>query len=144
MLRHYLVLVENADYCRAITALFFGRHVFAIARLEWMKGNTIQKERRLCRFCKAAIETPEHAALQCQADLYTVNLRNHLREAVRAGNKWEIPVNLTNQSSLYWFKKILFNRDLIGLFAKYMYEISVHWAKTKMFIAPEEITGNQY
>ncbi|KAJ6449896.1 hypothetical protein C8R45DRAFT_751526, partial [Mycena sanguinolenta] len=46
-------------------------------RLRWVEFRRpkIPRDLRVCRFCKAEIESPEHALLECTAELQLVQMR---------------------------------------------------------------------
>jgi hypothetical protein len=75
--RHYLSVV-NPKYRKALTRLLLSSHCLALERLRWVEHRRprIDRHLRLCCFCKAEIESPEHALLQCTASADLVLLRN--------------------------------------------------------------------
>ncbi|KAE9408324.1 hypothetical protein BT96DRAFT_754607, partial [Gymnopus androsaceus JB14] len=66
-LRQYLKDIQNAQHRKALTRLLSGDHPLAVVRLTWTDNHRIQvpHDERVCRFCKQAVETPEHALLEC-------------------------------------------------------------------------------
>ncbi|KAE9397031.1 hypothetical protein BT96DRAFT_966326 [Gymnopus androsaceus JB14] len=59
----------NVKHRKAFTKLITGDHPLAVVRLTWPNNHRteIPHHDRLCRFCKTAVETPEHAMLQLYA-----------------------------------------------------------------------------
>ncbi|KAF8180522.1 hypothetical protein K438DRAFT_1460333, partial [Mycena galopus ATCC 62051] len=74
--RHYLNVV-NPKHQKALTQLLLSSHCLALERLRWVEFRCprIDRDLRVCRFCKAEIESPEHALLECTAELELVRLR---------------------------------------------------------------------
>ncbi|KAJ7028809.1 hypothetical protein C8F04DRAFT_902166, partial [Mycena alexandri] len=66
--RHYLNVV-NPKHRKALTRLLLSSHGLALERLRWveLRRPRIDRNLRVCRFCKAEIESPEHAMLECDA-----------------------------------------------------------------------------
>lgn len=67
--RHYL-RVPIHDHRVALTKLILSDHILCEERGRWIEGERqrIPREWRLCRLCRRAVESPEHALLECQAD----------------------------------------------------------------------------
>ncbi|KAF8872278.1 hypothetical protein BD779DRAFT_1452936, partial [Infundibulicybe gibba] len=78
--RHYLN-VSNADHRKALTRLVLSSHCLALERLRWTEHcrPSVEPHLRWCRFCQIAIESPEHALLECtaNADLSTSSVFLH-------------------------------------------------------------------
>ena len=66
-LRHYLSMVKTQAYREAITSIMLSTHRLAVEKLRHSDhAHTVPpREARLCRFCLDAVETPEHALLEC-------------------------------------------------------------------------------
>ncbi|KAE9392850.1 hypothetical protein BT96DRAFT_751641, partial [Gymnopus androsaceus JB14] len=66
-LRQYLKDIQNAQHRKALTHLLSGDHPLAVVHLTWTDNHRIQvpHDERVCQFCKRAVETPEHALLEC-------------------------------------------------------------------------------
>ncbi|KAJ6506240.1 hypothetical protein C8R47DRAFT_930663, partial [Mycena vitilis] len=75
--RHYLNVV-NPKHRKALTRLLLSSHCLALERLRWVESRRprIDRNLRVCRFCKAEIESPEHALLECTAEADLVALRD--------------------------------------------------------------------
>ncbi|PPQ81254.1 hypothetical protein CVT26_015075 [Gymnopilus dilepis] len=71
--RHYL-RVGNYKHRKALVNLILSGHSLAVERLRWHRPQ-VPRERRLCRFCKLLVETPEHALLECTANNELTSLR---------------------------------------------------------------------
>ncbi|EJD35417.1 hypothetical protein AURDEDRAFT_25589, partial [Auricularia subglabra TFB-10046 SS5] len=67
-LRHYLE-VPKAEHRRALTRVLMGCHLLALEKLAWKERyrQVVPHSDRLCRFCRAQVETAEHALLHCSA-----------------------------------------------------------------------------
>ncbi|KAE9385459.1 hypothetical protein BT96DRAFT_892074 [Gymnopus androsaceus JB14] len=67
-MRTYLESIENHRHCKALTRLLVGDHSLAVVRLTWTDNHRmmVPHDERVCRFCKEAVETPEHALLVCR------------------------------------------------------------------------------
>ncbi|KAF8879476.1 hypothetical protein BD779DRAFT_1649417, partial [Infundibulicybe gibba] len=74
--RHYLN-VSNADHRKALTRLVLSSHCLALERLRWTEHRrpSVEPHLRRCRFCQIAIESPEHALLECTANADLDTLR---------------------------------------------------------------------
>ncbi|KAJ7462865.1 hypothetical protein FB451DRAFT_1180506 [Mycena latifolia] len=75
--RHYLDVV-NSKHRKALTHLLLSSHCLALERLRWveLRRRRIDRILRVCPFCKARIESPEHALLECTENAELVVLRN--------------------------------------------------------------------
>lgn len=88
--RQYLE-VKIPAHRASLTSIILSHHSLAVARLRWVRDKhnlPIPREKRLCRFCTAAVETPEHALLQCTESNALVELRHNFLaqlEKERAG-----------------------------------------------------------
>ncbi|KZV77908.1 hypothetical protein EXIGLDRAFT_784599 [Exidia glandulosa HHB12029] len=69
VLRPYLQVI-NADHRYAITRLLLSCHSLSVERLRWVERyrEKVPHNERLCRFCQASVETPEHVLLSCEAN----------------------------------------------------------------------------
>lgn len=69
--RPYLSVVRE-DHRVALTRLLFSHHPLALEALRHedlsLGRKFVPRDRRLCRFCTGAVETPEHALLECTAN----------------------------------------------------------------------------
>lgn len=70
--RPYLNIVRE-DHRVALTRLLLSHHPLALEALrheDLSLGRTfVPRDRRLCRFCAEAMESPEHALLECSANM---------------------------------------------------------------------------
>ncbi|KAF6741047.1 hypothetical protein DFP72DRAFT_760277, partial [Ephemerocybe angulata] len=71
--RHYLSSVTYRKHRVALTKILTGCHDLAVERLKWSRTVTgervtINRQERLCRYCKEKSESPEHAMLECNAN----------------------------------------------------------------------------
>lgn len=74
----------------------------------------IPRELRLCRFCRAEIESPEHALFECIENPEIINLRNVF--ATSMANEINIWDTITLLNPLAKFRTLLSRRDTIGQF----------------------------
>ncbi|KAK0464796.1 uncharacterized protein EV420DRAFT_1230770, partial [Desarmillaria tabescens] len=67
-LRHYLD-VKIKNHRRALTWILLLTHSLAIERLHWRELGRLKLERQYhkCRFCRIAVESLEHAILECNS-----------------------------------------------------------------------------
>ncbi|KZV85270.1 hypothetical protein EXIGLDRAFT_595852, partial [Exidia glandulosa HHB12029] len=65
-LRPYLG-IRNGQHRESLTHLLLSTHTLAVERLRWVERYRLKVPfaERLCRFCLTAVETPEHALLEC-------------------------------------------------------------------------------
>jgi ribonuclease HI len=118
--RHYL-LVPTTPHRKSLCRLLLSDHCLALEQLRRSQGPYIPREHRLCRFCTNAIESPEHALLECTASSDLVLLRNMFVERIRV----EMPVFSSphvSLTSLECLKALVANRPTIALLAKYTHD----------------------
>ncbi|KAJ6561535.1 hypothetical protein DFH09DRAFT_921015, partial [Mycena vulgaris] len=82
----------------------------------------VPRHERLCRFCIAKVESPEHALLECQACPEVLTLRNVfldklLRTVPSLQNK------MAQLNSTEFLKVIIYERATIVLVGKYVHDI---------------------
>ncbi|KAJ7736021.1 hypothetical protein DFH07DRAFT_753607, partial [Mycena maculata] len=133
--RHYLNVV-NPKHRKALTRLLLSSHCLALDRLRWVEVRCprIDPILRVCRFCKAEIESPEHALLECtaRADLHL------LREDFMSRMRNDVPdLPLLNlMPSVEFFRNMIAYRKTISLVAKFAYEVTEIYETTPMYIPP--------
>lgn len=120
-LRHYLT-VQNAEHRRALTRLLLSDHCLAVEQLRHSHPMHIPREYRLCRFCKHAVETPEHALLECTRN---IDLAAAQSAFMQNANQHMPSFLLLLQSSdaLSCFKVLLYNRSVTALLTKYTHDV---------------------
>ncbi len=119
--------------------LLLGQHSFAVERLRYTNAThklVVPVHLRICRHCRIAIETPEHALLQCVFDRKTALLRNSFREDVFTKTKLMIPVSLSDDEALSWLKDLIFHWNLVPLTAKFIFRYSGVWNDTLLHRLP--------
>ncbi|KAF9042824.1 hypothetical protein BDZ89DRAFT_902485, partial [Hymenopellis radicata] len=69
--------------------MLLSHHHLAIEEMRYTRRGQepVPRQRRLCRFCESAIETPEHALLSCNANAVVVEERGVIMRTLCA----EIP-----------------------------------------------------
>jgi hypothetical protein len=83
---------------------------------------SVPRHERLCRFCKARVESPEHALLECQANPDVLHLRNiFLEKLVRTIPKMQR--NIIDLNSIALLKVIIYERSTIVLLGKFVREV---------------------
>ena len=91
-------------------------------QLRWVSGLHIPRDQWLCHFCKSAIETPEHALLECTGSYELVMCRNVFVEKMLV----EMPVFLSDLAPwdpLTCLKVLIANRPTISLLAAYVHNV---------------------
>jgi hypothetical protein len=123
-LRHYLFMVKTQKHREALTSLLLSTHLLAVEILRYSDHMLprIERDGRVCRFCKIEVETPEHALLACDASVDVVALRSifleHLFICVPALRR-----SFDELDNVEFFKVMLYERASIGLVAKFAYEV---------------------
>ncbi|KAJ6458385.1 hypothetical protein C8R47DRAFT_995180 [Mycena vitilis] len=118
-LRHYLSMVKTQKHREAITSLLISTHLLAV---EHPREN--DRSRRVCRFCKTEVETPEHALLGCDASPEVVDLRTAFLVQLFAGAP-SLRRRMENQelNLIEFFKAMVNERPTIPLVAKFAHEV---------------------
>ncbi|KAJ7309309.1 hypothetical protein DFH08DRAFT_1049982 [Mycena albidolilacea] len=131
--RHYLSVV-NPKRRKALTRLLLSSHCHALERLRWVEHRRprIDRNLRLCRFCKAEIESPEHALLQCTASADLVLLRDDFLAHMNNDIK-RLPA-LNSMPVLEFFTRMISYRHTISLVAKYAFGVKEIFESTPMLI----------
>ncbi|PBK98880.1 hypothetical protein ARMGADRAFT_918477, partial [Armillaria gallica] len=82
-LRHYLD-VKIKDHRKALTWMLLSSYMLAIERLRWREFGRprLERDHRKCRFCKIAVESPEHAMLGCTSSQVQVHIRSQMMARV--------------------------------------------------------------
>ncbi|KAJ7203348.1 hypothetical protein GGX14DRAFT_369705, partial [Mycena pura] len=129
--RHYLSVV-NPKHRKALTRLLLSSHCLALERLRWVEHRRprIDQNLRLCRFCKAEIESPEHALLQCTASADLVLLREDFM--ARMNNDIKRLPALNSMPALEFFTLMISYRHTISLVAKYAFGVTEIFESTPM------------
>ncbi|KAJ7702820.1 hypothetical protein B0H17DRAFT_1043081, partial [Mycena rosella] len=133
--RHYLNVV-NPKHRKALTRLLLSSHCLALERLRWVEHRRprIDRNLRVCRFCKVKIESPEHALLECTAAADLVMLRNDF--LTRMNNDIRGLPSLNSMSAVDFFTLMISYRHTISLVAKYAFRVTEIFEATPMHIPP--------
>jgi hypothetical protein len=75
--RHYLTMVKTQKHREALTSVLLSAHLLAVEVSRYVdhRYQPVPRSDRLCRFCKAEVETPEHTLIRCNSLESLVNLR---------------------------------------------------------------------
>jgi hypothetical protein len=134
-LQHYLSMVKTQKHREAITSLLLSTHLLAVEILRY--GDHLHKReddrsRRVCRFCKSEVETPEHALLACEASVEVKSLRTAFLERLFS----DAPILRSRMAQLNlieFFKAMLYERSTIALVAKFAFEVLEVFYATPVF-----------
>ncbi|KAJ7811978.1 hypothetical protein B0H13DRAFT_1666469, partial [Mycena leptocephala] len=121
--------------------LLLSSHCLALERLRWVEFRRprIDRNLRVCRFCKAEIESPEHALLECTAHADLAELREDFFSRMR--NDLPGLPSLDSMPSAKFFTHMLAYRETIALVAKFAYKVTQVFEATPMFIPLFLCTG---
>ncbi|KAJ6483349.1 hypothetical protein C8R45DRAFT_830461 [Mycena sanguinolenta] len=116
--------------------LLLSSHCLALERLRWVEFRrpVIPRDLRVCRFCKAEIESPEHALLECTAELQLVKMREDFLRRMRNGLPGLPRPN--SMSSARFFTHMISYRETISLVAKFAYEVTQLFEATSIYVPP--------
>ncbi|KAJ7488948.1 hypothetical protein FB451DRAFT_955813, partial [Mycena latifolia] len=91
-----------------------------------------ERSERVCRLCKAEIESPEHALLECTAESELVQLRQDFFIRMRS----DLP-GLPLENSMptaRFFTHMIAYRETISLVAKFAYEVTQFLEATPIYV----------
>jgi hypothetical protein len=132
--RHYLSTPIN-EHRKALTRLLLSSHPLAVERLRWSEHRRprVTRNWRLCRFCKIAIESPEHALLECAGSNELCTLRDDFMVKVYT----DIPHMPRRPmiSSIDLLKRILRERSTVRLLGKFTHEVLALYEATPIYIS---------
>src|ERR1700753_3337507 len=123
-MRHYLSMVQTPKHREAITSMLLSTHRLAVEILRYTDHahQPVPRANQLCRFCTRAIESPEHALLECNGSEELVKLITEFLTNLFA----KLP-NLQGQmaelTATEFLSTVIFQRATICLLAKYVYEV---------------------
>jgi hypothetical protein len=124
--RHYLHRVRFSTHRVSLTKLIFGEHIFAA---DTWRGVTMGEECRMCRKIGGGPrETPTHALMLCEADELTVALREELFRKLERDFGLRRPARFTEESALFWLKKIIFDWEMVVPVAKFVHSMYRVWS----------------
>ena len=136
-LRQYLKDIQNAQHCKALTRLLSGDHPLAVVHLTWTDNHRIQvpHDERVCRFCKQAVETPEHALLECTHQPLVDLRSSFLQEFYRLQPR---PVVLNNNmDKRSYLAYLASSQPSFSVLAKWVYSMIKVYNGTVMYV-PEQ------
>ncbi|KAJ7779482.1 hypothetical protein DFH07DRAFT_1030287, partial [Mycena maculata] len=82
----------------------------------------VSRENRLCRFCKAEIETPEHALITCTSSEALVKLRKNFLGQLFLKCP-HLQRRLVEESNTDFLKSMIYSRPSIALVAKFAHDV---------------------
>jgi hypothetical protein len=90
------------------------------------------RSKRVCRFCRSEVETPEHALLGCDASPEVVHLRSSfLVQLIATAPNLRRLMEKPNMTLIEFFKSMVYERSTIPLVAKFAHEVlEVFYANT--------------
>lgn len=131
--RKYLS-VANAEHRKALTQILLSDHCLALERLRRVHP-IIPRQLRLCRFCKMAIESPEHALLECIGSSSLTELRNIFASKIVVEFP-SLPLIDLHFSSVDCLKCLLTNRSITALLAKYVHDVLAFFDTVPIYTPP--------
>ncbi|KAJ7248235.1 hypothetical protein B0H12DRAFT_1020182 [Mycena haematopus] len=138
-LRHYLIMVKTQKYREALTSVMLSTHQLAVERLRYVDHAhpKVPREARICRFCLNAVETPEHALLDCMGSPAVLSIRTIFLDKLLN----TVPIlrqKMLELDSASFLKAIIYQRSTIVLVARYVrdilevfYSVPIHRPRTR-------------
>ncbi|KAF5378897.1 hypothetical protein D9615_006858 [Tricholomella constricta] len=142
-LRHYLSLVKTRAHREAITSVMLSTHMLAVEKLRWVEHGhpRVNREERLCRLCRASVETPEHALLDCTASPELLALRhNFLLQFLADIPHLQSAVEQMTSTDL--LKRLIAQRPTISLVAKFAYQVLKLYYDIPIYRAPPSVSDS--
>jgi hypothetical protein len=138
--RHYL-LVFNPQHRKALTRVLLSAHPLASERLRWTDRyrKYVPPEKRLCRFCVSACETPEHALFDCMAHAVLVVLRTTFLAKLYSDVRTSLPAQHTFQDSAHFLRAVLAQRHVTYMLARFVFEAIEIYESVPLRVPPEYI-----
>jgi hypothetical protein len=136
MYRHYWA-IHNTKHRKALAGLILSNHPLAVERLRWRNVRPPREERK-CRLCGIAVETPEHALLECTHDETTAKRIEWLKETNDACP--DVVLHLVREAPkglVAQLKLLIADRTTINILAKYAAEILDIYDKYPMVLSDE-------
>ncbi|KAJ7500091.1 hypothetical protein FB451DRAFT_1119230 [Mycena latifolia] len=134
-LRHYLSMVKTQKHREALTSLMLSTHLLAVEVLRYRDHEHLREDdrsRRVCRFCKTEVETPEHALLACDASAKVMSLRTEVLEKLFATAP-NLRRLMDGLDLIEFFKSMVYERSTIALVAKFAHEALEVFYATPVF-----------
>jgi hypothetical protein len=117
-------MVTTQAHREALTSIMLSTHSLALEKLRHVDHALprVPRNERFCRFCTTAVESPEHALLECQASPAVVNLREiFLDKLFRTVPRLQL--KMAELTSVEFLKAVIHERSTIVLVAKFVYEV---------------------
>ncbi|KAJ7436384.1 hypothetical protein B0H11DRAFT_1754854 [Mycena galericulata] len=108
--------------------MMLSTHLLALERLRHVdhEHQSVPRDERLCRLCLGAVESLEHALVECQALRAILDMRNvFLDNSFRAVPKMQTKMAeiLAEISSVEFLKAIIYERSTIVLVDKFVHDV---------------------
>ena len=139
-LRHYLLLISQAEHRKVLTRFLTASHPLAVERLIWPDRYrlSVPRQHRLCRLCKLHIETPEHAAFECNGLQELSQLRSAFLHKIYSEIP-SFPRYHPGRDAADYFRKMVDQRPTIALFARFLFDALALFQTVPMWFPPEYI-----
>ncbi|KAJ7495278.1 hypothetical protein FB451DRAFT_1020108 [Mycena latifolia] len=107
-----------------MTGLLLGDHNLSVERLRYPARyrDTVPREHRLCRFCRAAVEDEVHALFDCGADFRLVDLRTVFLDSLLDCDQ-AAHATWASLPSYEFMIRLVSLRKAVQLFAKYIFQV---------------------
>jgi hypothetical protein len=134
-LRQYLRYVSKPDHRLSLTRLLLGDHALAIEALRRSERgrSAVAQSRRLCRFCRTAVETEMHALFECTSSAALAALRGDflaLVEDIAPGStRWHA------FQPLALFHEVLQRKRTLPILAGFVHRVLEVYATAELYIA---------
>ncbi|KZV90728.1 hypothetical protein EXIGLDRAFT_573704, partial [Exidia glandulosa HHB12029] len=122
-LRHYLH-VPTLAHRRSLTRILFGCHLLAVERLAWSERyrREVPHDERLCRFCRRAVESPEHAMFRCVDSPELLVARTKYLASIYT-TRPEIRRAAAYQDAAEYLRLLISDKETISLTAAFAHEV---------------------
>lgn len=136
-LRHYLQ-VPTLAHRRSLTRILLGCHLLAVERLAWAERyrRVVPHEERLCRFCRRAVEVPEHGMLRCVASAELVNARIRYLSSIYEARPG-IPKASAYRDAAEYLRLLVSDRQTIALTSAFAHEVLKIYSRIPMYMPAE-------
>jgi hypothetical protein len=120
-------MVKTQKHREALTSLLISTHLLAVEILRYGDHEHPRQDdrsKRVCRFCRSEVETPEHALLGCDASPEVVHLRSSfLVQLFATAPNLRRLMEKPNLTLIEFFKSMVYERSTIPLVAKFAHEV---------------------
>ncbi|KAJ3805892.1 hypothetical protein F5876DRAFT_51045 [Lentinula aff. lateritia] len=134
-LRAYLDVIKVPKHRHAFTQLITSSHALSIERLRYEERyrSPIPRVWRLCCFCRGAVEDECHVLMVCEAQLTLVCLHERYRMEMER-TALDIVLMQHQLSSYALLQRVLFDRRVLTLTAKYVYDVLAVFAGREPYV----------